>query len=251
MIKQIPHPNMAYRAAASLRQAIREGLYSDTGKLPAEPALSAELGVSRGTVREAVSILEQEGLVFRKQGLGTFVLRAMSGLTNNLNTNFGVTDMIVAAGKSPGTLRVRMTDILAEEGVAGALDVPAGSPLIKVERTRTADGKPVAHTTDYLARELLSGYGIDQRSLAAALEGNASLYATLRQGGIVVQHGVAQISAVAADLALGEQLQVPAETLLFKLDQVDYEANGQPILASIELLVAEMFVVQVYRRGPG
>lgn len=242
---------MASRAAAGLRDAIREGSYGVNGKLPAEPALSTALGVSRATVREAVSILEQEGLVFRKQGLGTFVLRALSGLTNNLNTNFGVTDMIVAAGKSPGTTGLDVTRTGADERVANQLSIPRGSPVLKIERTRTADMRPVAHTTDLISLDLLLDHGLDPQGLAAGLDADQSLYRTLRSAGILVQHGAAELSPIAADAALSERLEIAPGTLLFQLDQIDYRANGAPVLLSVEHLVAGLFAVQVYRRGPG
>lgn len=242
---------MAYRAADGLRRAIRQGSYGVEGRLPAEPALSAQLGVSRGTVREAVSILEQEGIVFRKQGLGTFVLRALSGLTNNLNSNFGVTDLIVAAGKAPGTVGVQVSESVADEQLAGYLDIAPGSPVVLIERTRTADSRPVAHTTDLLSVEFLKDHGIELSRIEARLQANQSLYGTLRSAGIVIQHGVAQLSPVAVDPALAERLEIAPGTLLFKLDQVDYEANGRPVLVSVEHLVAGLLAVQVYRRGPG
>lgn len=251
MIKQISMPNMAQRAAAGLREAIRDGSYDADGRLPAEPDLSTQLGVSRSTVREAVSILEQEGLVFRKQGRGTFVLRAMSGLTNNLNSNFGVSDLIIAARKTPGTTGVDVSEQAAGERLAASLDIEADSPVIRIERTRTADGRPVAHTTDVISLELLQKYRLEPAQLEERLRANLSLYGTLRAAGLVIQHGVAQLKPIAVDATLAERLEIPPGTLLFQLDQLDYEANGSPVLQSVEHLVAGLLSVQVYRRGPG
>ena len=73
----------------------------------------------------------------------------------------------------------------------------------------------------------------------------------LRAAGIVIQHGVAQLTPLAVGEALAAQLEVPSGTLLFELDQLDYEANGTPVLYSLEHLVAGLLSVQVYRRGPG
>jgi GntR family transcriptional regulator len=251
MIKQIPAPNMAYRAADGLRRAIREGRYGPEGRLPAEPALSAELGVSRGTVREAVSILEQEGRLFRKQGSGTFVIRALSGLTNNLNSNFGVTDLIVAAGKVPGTVGVVVSEETADDLLAARLDIESGAPVVRIERTRTANGRPVAHTTDMLSTALLRSHGIEPLAIEPLLKANQSLYGALRSAGLVIQHGVAQLEPVAVDPALARRLETAPGTLLFQLNQIDYDASGQPVLHSVEHLVAGLLAVQVYRRGPG
>src|SRR5947209_8531546 len=93
-----PRPSLAEQAAADLRDAIRTGAFGTSGQLPSEPALSRQLGVSRPTVRHALSLLEQQGLIVRRQGLGTFVLDRVAGLSELLNNNSGVTEMIRAAG---------------------------------------------------------------------------------------------------------------------------------------------------------
>lgn len=251
MIKQFPGPSMAVRAADDLRRAIRGDAFGPEGRLPAEPVLSERLGVSRGTVREAVSILEQEGLLFRRQGLGTFVLRAISGLTNNLNANFGVTELIVAANKVPGTVGLSIAATEADAVSAGLLAVPLGGPLLRIARTRTADGVPVAHTTDLISIELLMRHDLDAAVLSEALRTGQSLYTALLAAGIQVRHGVAELTPVAADENLADSLGMPSGTLLFRLDQIDYDRDGKPILLSVEYLAAAAFRAQVYRRGPG
>src|SRR5947207_1711412 len=91
-------PSLTQRAADDLRRAIQDGHYEQTGRLPAEPDLARQLGVSRATLRHAISVLQEEGLVTRRHGSGTFVAGRIAELRNNLNVNFGVTDLIDAAG---------------------------------------------------------------------------------------------------------------------------------------------------------
>jgi GntR family transcriptional regulator len=251
MIKQIPPPSMASRAANDLRKAIRQGSYSVDGRLPPEPVLSQQLGVSRGTTREAVAILEQEGFLYRRQGAGTFVLRALSGLTNNLNANFGVTEVIVAAGKTPGTIGILVSEQGADAQMARSLGLAPGDPVIRIDRTRTANASPVAHTRDFLSRALLKAHGLETVQIDSVLNANQSLYDTLRDKGIVVRHGVAELTPVAIDGLLAKALEIAPGTLLFRIDQVDYDRDGQPVLLSVEHLVAGAFTAQVYRRGPG
>lgn len=61
------------RILNSLKQKIENGIYKDGEKLPAQEELSQEYGVSMMTLRHAMDILEQEGFIIRKQGMGTFV----------------------------------------------------------------------------------------------------------------------------------------------------------------------------------
>src|SRR6266536_244862 len=80
---------------------IATGKVPPGAQLPPEPALAGKLGVSRPTLREALRSLEDEGVVTRSRGTGTFVSHRPR-LRNNLDVNFGVTDAIRQAGMEPG-----------------------------------------------------------------------------------------------------------------------------------------------------
>ena len=215
------------------------------------PCSREQLGVSRGTAREAVAILEQEGLLYRRQGAGTFVLRALTGLTNNLNANFGVTDLIVAAGKTPGTIDIVVTEQGADAEMARSLGLAPGDPVVRIDRTRTANARPVAHTRDLLSLALLKAHGLETAQIDSMLKANQSLYGALRDKGIVVRHGVAELTPVAINGLLAKALEIAPGALLLRIDQIDYDRDGQPVLLSVEHLLAEAFTAQVYRRGPG
>src|SRR5262245_35418638 len=89
-----------------LTHRIDRGLLPAGARLPSEPALATELGVSRATVREALRALEVEGLVRRMWGSGTFVASGRR-VANSLDLNYGVTDAIRAAGMSAGITHAR------------------------------------------------------------------------------------------------------------------------------------------------
>ena len=122
---------------------IATGKVPPGGQLPPEPQLAGELGVSRPTLREALRSLEDEGVVTRSRGSGTF-LSHRPRVRNNLDVNFGVSDAIRQAGMKPGS-RAAVTSIErapAEERERLALG--SAEQVIVVERVRTADGRPVA-----------------------------------------------------------------------------------------------------------
>ena len=85
-----------------LTSRIEEGRLQAGARLPSEPELAAELGVSRATLREALRSLEGEGLLRRTWGSGTFVVDSPR-VANSLDLNFGVTDAIRAAGMEAGS----------------------------------------------------------------------------------------------------------------------------------------------------
>lgn len=73
MLQDRDHSDNTTRALDSIRRMIDEGRLPDDGRLPTERELAAEFGIGRRTVRRALETLEAEGLIWRKQGKGTFV----------------------------------------------------------------------------------------------------------------------------------------------------------------------------------
>src|SRR5918996_4169366 len=115
-------------AQQQLRQAITGGTFRPGSQLPTEAELCEMLGVSRTVVREAMRVLEDDGLVTRRQGVGTFVRN--HPIIKNLNFNFGITEMIESAGLKSGTTHLAFQKETADAEKAKQLGVSLGAPLI-------------------------------------------------------------------------------------------------------------------------
>ena len=215
-------------------------------QLPPEPELAAELGVSRATLREALASLEDEGLVRRTRGAGTFVADRPR-VVNNLDANFGVTDAIRASGMDPGTLHGSACLEAAAADEAERLDLEPGEDVVVVDRVRTADGRPVVLSRDILAAALTG----DDPSVFERLE-RSSVYEVLeRDLGVAIHHGLATFRPTRADGHLASRLEVPKGTLLLYIRQVDFDGQGRPVVSSHEHHLADAFEFTVVRRGPG
>ncbi len=229
-----------------LTHRIDSGTFAAGSRLPSEPALAMELGVSRATLREALGALESEGLVRRMWGAGTFVADGRR-VTNSLDANFGVTDAIRAAGMVAGIEQASHSMEPATVSEAGRLELQPGSDVLVVERVRTADGKPVV-----LSRDILPGRLIAKRPEIADQMLTRSIYEVLeRDLGLVIHHGVASFRPVRADVTVARRLGVPRGELLLAIWQVDYSEDGAPVLSSYEYHLADAFEFTVLRRGPG
>jgi GntR family transcriptional regulator len=245
-----PQLSLPERAAKDIRDAVRSGAYPD-GRLPAEPMLAQQLGVSKATVRHAVSILEQEGLLSRRQGAGTFIVGRALELRNNLSVNFGVTDLIESAGFVAGTSAMSVAIETPDASVQRALGLSEDDRVLVLRRTRTADDRVVARTTDVVSLALLEGRGLTESAAEAYVRGRRSVYEAMAGLGIQVRDGVAEIFPWKADKVLAESLATEAGALLLRLDQTDFDLNGVPIINSIEYFLADAFKFQVYRKGTG
>jgi DNA-binding GntR family transcriptional regulator len=231
-------------AQQELRQAIIQGTYNPGSQLPTEGELGELLGVSRTVVREALRALEEEGLIARRHGVGTFVRNRP--ILKNLNFNFGITEMIVSAGRKPGTSHIAIHREAAAEEIASQLDVPAGSEVITIERVRTADGKPVVYSLDTFPEALVRAGDFDPNRLL-----NESLYQILQaEFGHVIEYGVAQILPAAASAYVAERLAVAKGSLLIYIVQTDYASGDKPLLYSREYHLPDAFDFMIWRRGP-
>jgi GntR family transcriptional regulator len=227
-----------------LARRIERGEWRPRDRLPSEPDLAVSLGVSRATLREALRSLAEDGFVHRIQGSGTFVTHRPR-LRNNLDVNFGVTDLIRSMGMEPGSRDVRVGESASSDDDARALGLEPGDPVLTIERVRTADGRPVVFSVDLLPLRVLG----DRGGLGV---GGSSIYELLEhEAGIVVQRGVASLRPANADRRLADLLAVPEGTLLLYIHQVDFDGEGRPVLLSHEHHVADAFEITVVRRGPG
>jgi GntR family transcriptional regulator len=234
---------------ANLRRAIQTGALSLERELPAEPELARQLGVSRGTLRAAIATLEHEGLLTRHQGVGTFVVSHTKRLRNVLNRNYGITDLVRDIGGEPGTRDLTVSTAAAEDRVAEKLGIGAGEPVVVVRRVRTADEVPVAYTIDFLSVRALEQGGLDVERLGQHIREKDSLYAILRDHGLIVDGGIADLRAVTADREVASALAVKLGVPLLLLSQIDYASRGDVVLYSDEYLPPHL-PVQVWRKGP-
>lgn len=231
---------------AEIRSRIESGTWRPGHRLPPEPELAASLGVSRATLREALRLLAEDGWLSRTRGAGTFVTHRPR-LRNNLDTNFGVSELIESMGMRAGTENLRTYGAFATPSEADKLGVPPASSVHVLERVRTADGEPVIFSRDVIPLALLGGREEVIRDL-----GQGTLYNLLRdQFGVIIAQGLASIKPMKADRWLAGQLRVPSGTLLLQLVQVDYDESGRAVLLSVEHHLADAFEISVVRRGPG
>jgi GntR family transcriptional regulator len=235
---------LSFKVRDELAARIASGRVAPGAKLPAEPELAEELGVSRATLREALRSLEEDGFVTRTRGAGTYATRRPR-LRNNLDVNFGVTEAIRAAGMRPGTTQITVHMEPASEKAALDLDLVVGDPVVMLERVRTADGRPVVFSCDVVPTARVSA------SEVASMPVDGSLYDVLEHLGTAVANGVVTVEPTLTDRSLARLLKAKVGVPLLFLRQVDFDQNGDPVLLSEEHHLADAFEFTVVRRGPG
>ncbi len=128
--------------ADHLRSEIREQKFEPGDKLPSEKRLCDYFKVSRVTVRQALQILENQNLIYRKQGLGAFVAEEKVHQALVRLTDFSE-DMRRAGYESSSRL-IELKKVKPIPEVNGILDLPPHAPLIQIDRVRLANNKAIA-----------------------------------------------------------------------------------------------------------
>ncbi len=231
-------------ALEELRHAITTGTFQPGSQLPTEAELCDTLGVSRTVVREALRVLDDEGLVVRRHGIGTFVRN--QPIVKNLNFNFGITEMIQSSGLKAGTNHLAIQHEIANTEQGEQLNVPIGTPLITIERVRTANGRPVVYSLDTLTESLIQRAGFELQELRTE-----SIYTILQDSlGQVIEYGIARLLPVTAPDHVAEKLQLPQNALTLYIAQTDYSSQDEPLVYSCEYHLPDAFDFVVWRRGP-
>jgi GntR family transcriptional regulator len=237
-------------AVERLRAKIQSGELPDGSQLPSEPELAKALNISRSTLRAALSYLENEGTILRRRGVGTFVADQRS-LYNNLNVNWGVTQIIQATGAIPGTSSIHFDVQPASQRVKESLKIPLDTPTLIIERVRTADKKPVSISVDHLPASRLAGRaGIEESilHLRSFLEVHQSIYEYVQQElNLTIEHATAWLRPMIADSDMARDLEVPLHSPILYLEQIDYDSDGNPLLLTDEYFAGDSFTFSVHR----
>jgi GntR family transcriptional regulator len=229
------------RIREALRQEIEAGRYPPGSPLPSQRLLAERFGVTLMTIRQAIGLLEEEGVVATRQGRGTFVRQRpfayrpgpLRSLAREIAATGGDLETTVT-GASPGR---------APGGVAERLGAPAGAEVFVLERLRVLDGEPLLLQRSYLPVEL------GQLLVAAELT-TASLYDLLqRDAGVTVARATETITAVALGApdarALGRKARSPG--LLSR--RRTFDAFDRPVLEDWALLPAGRVVLTLERNA--
>jgi len=204
-------------------QEILEGVIASLepgALLPSERLLKERYGVARGTVVQAIEALVARGLVYRVQGSGTFVAEPKFRQPLTL-TSF--TEDMRARGMTPGSVVRSQAIVPASEVVARHLALVPGTPVVHLERVRTADGEPMALERTHLPAQRLPG--LEDADLT-----DASLYELLeRTWGVRVAEADQWASVVRVTEDEAALLHVSAAQPALLFQRVTRDPAGTPV----------------------
>ncbi|MGV8909853.1 MAG: GntR family transcriptional regulator [Propionicimonas sp.] len=229
-------------------EALRRGLLADItagmqphDALPTERALMQSYGVSRMTVREALSRLADEGRIYRVQGSGSYVADPGKIRKSLALTSFS--EDITARRMTPGARLLTLDRTEADVAVARDLALSPGDLVVRIVRLRTADGEPMCLERVWLPERLVPG-------LVDAGIGE-SLYETLAGHGLDPQHADQTIRATVVTSEEAGLLDVPPHSPALHVSRITYDSLGRAVERGHSVYRADRydFHLSVSRRG--
>ena len=227
-----------------LRSQIEAGTLAPHEQLPSEHELSATFGVSRVTVRRALQTLEGDGLIYRRQGLGSFV--AEPAVRQGLVRLTDFAQDMDRAGLTASSRILHYEREPAPTPIAEALLIDPGTPVMRLDRLRLGDDEPIAFDRTWLTMfygQLLEGHDLEHSTIYRVLEQDYQ---------IPVLGGRYRIEAANAPADVAEALEVPAGRALLVVNRISFSTGERRIYYQRRYYRSDRVCYELeLRRDPG
>lgn len=216
-------------------------------RLPSEPRLARELGVSRATLREAMRTFETQGLIRRRQGSGTFVVHPAGVIETGLEVLESIETMAERIGLSVSMGELKVEHRPATPVEAEALNLPSGNAgvqdaILHLSRVILAEKRPVAYLIDILPEDVLKPEDLPEEFSGSVLD------LLLKQRGLPLMSSRCEITAVTASPETARALGIQRGDVLLRFVAYLYDAGGRVVDYSFSYFLPGTFRFHVVRR---
>ncbi|MHB8932085.1 MAG: GntR family transcriptional regulator [Bellilinea sp.] len=214
-------------------------------RLLSEPMLAQQLHVSRATLREAMRAFEGQGLIRRRQGIGTFVVGRATVIESGLEVLQSIETMADSINLKVTMGALHINQIESDEKLANGLKVEVNTPLIKVERVILGDNRPVAFLVDILPENVLTPAEMEVGFNGSVLD------LLLQRGSPNLLKSYTEINAVAAPTDIARALEIQRGDVLLMFQAYLYDDLGRAVNFSKSYFIPGYFRFHVVRKvGP-
>lgn len=214
-----------------LFKMIKEGAFNDTGRLPPESEVASKLGVSRTVIRDVYRLLENEGYIIRRRGIGTIINYNVISVKVRLDIDHEneFYDLVLEAGHVPDTAFISSTEIPAEGELMKQLKLLKNEPVFAIERLITADGEPVIFCRNYFPKRFLNKNAIDSGDLNRPIFEFLDNYCNIK-----IHQEIANIKPILLSEGMMHIFRIDHTEPVLLLEETAYDIEQQPVLYSEE-----------------
>lgn len=226
-----------------VKRNLSAGTLSAGELLPSEAAFCAAFNVSRSTVRQAIGILESEGLVVRKQGRGTFA--AAPKVRRRTENVYSFTSEISAMGLTPSSTLIEFDVIAPTPDIVKVLELKNPEERVyRFTRIRNVNDEPLILETSFYPCALYPNLTREQLR-------TRSIYSLLYDVGVVPANAVDSYEAVVIGRAEGELLHCKPGSCGFAVQRRTYDVSGSCYEFTQSLIRADRVKLDVYLHKDG
>lgn len=211
-------------------------------KLPSEPELAKRLNASRATLREAMRSFEGQGLIHRRQGIGTFVMSHSRILDTGLEVLESIETMAKKINLDVSVDGVSIQEVEADSELAENMHVAEGTKLVEISRIIITENRPVAFLIDVLPENILTQEEIQDGFTGSVLD------LLLKKGSPVLTESNAEIRAVNATPDIAKALQIQRNDVLQLFVAHLYDMEGRVVDYSYSYFISGVFRFHVIRK---
>jgi GntR family transcriptional regulator len=211
-------------------------------RLPSEPELARRMGVSRATLREAMRSFEGQGLIRRRQGVGTFVVAKVPVIDTGLEVLESIETLAQRTNLPVNMGKLHVEQIPADGDMAAALSVAVGTNLTRVSRVIYTDNRPIAYLVDTVTSDFLPVTEIESGFTGSVLD------LLLRRGDPKPVQSRTDIRAIGATSEVARALQVQRDDTLLHFVASLYTSDGRVVDYSFSYFLPGYFRFHVVRK---
>jgi GntR family transcriptional regulator len=237
------NPSLTDQVKSYLKERIVAGEFEE-GRIPSENELAVELGVSRTTVRDALSRLENEGAVYRKQGAGTFVNEPGLQIKSRLEEIWSYEEVLRDHGYTPSVQVLGVVEQAADGVVANDLAIEVGATVLVMEKLFLEDDEPVVLTMNRIPAMYLDGGEIEDAGvpLFAFIEAHCDRN---------LAYYLSEIVPVALGARQARLLGVPKGRPAMCFEEIGFDTDNTPIVRSTSYFRDDLLRFRLIRRRAG
>ena len=202
----------------AIKKEIDGGVWEIGQRLPSERDLADDYEVSRMTLRQAITLLVEEGILERRVGSGTYV--ASHRVQEKMRGTTSFTEIVRSQGKTPSSQLISYQRKTANETEIQQLQLKATANVVRMERVRFADNVPLVFEVASIPEKLIQSF--NQEDITE------HFFQTLTDNGYEIGKSEQTIYAKNASERVANYLKVPKNHAVLALTQVSYFTDGRP-----------------------
>ncbi|MEE8522704.1 MAG: GntR family transcriptional regulator, partial [Thermoanaerobaculia bacterium] len=214
--------SLYYQLATLFRHKIVARDYLPGEKIPSESQLVKDYGVSRMTVRQAMATLEEEGLILRRPGRGTFVSERVPAFGGDLELDRSIDDLI-SMGEATSVELLELRELAATPEEAADLQLEPETPIIRCKRLRFFRDEPYCYIVNHVPHD------IGRRIAEPNWRSGSVLKFIEEELGVPLRIAKQRLRATLADAGLARWLRVPIGAPLLLVDYHIRTDENRPV----------------------